>query len=328
MAFYRNILKQAWRLTWRNKYLWWLGIFAALLGNGGELEILLNNIGGNPRQALLPSWQSLASTGLFSFKTYANIGNLLKQDTFNMMIVLIMALAALAVFIFLVWLVTVSQAALVNNSASLLSQKKSSLRDGWDAGVLNFWPVLFLNILVKAVVYIILLAVSLPVIFSAGNFNAQIFYIISLIIAVPAAIILSFIAKYAIAYVVVNKQPALLALKQSWQLFKGNWLISLEMALILFFINILVGLAIVLAILALAVPFIFLGMIFYYLFSAAGGWLIAVLAFTGFLFIVIAGGAALSVFQITSWTSLFLELNKKRGMSKLIRIVNSAIKAG
>ena len=45
MSFYRNILKQAWKITWRNKYLWWLGIFAALLGNGGEFEILFNNAG-------------------------------------------------------------------------------------------------------------------------------------------------------------------------------------------------------------------------------------------------------------------------------------------
>ena len=104
MPFYRNILKQSWRLTWRNKYLWVFGVFAAFLGNGGELEILFNNLGGDPGQALFPSWQRIASTGVFSWHTYANIGNLLKNDTLNMIIFLLMALLVLACLVFLVWL--------------------------------------------------------------------------------------------------------------------------------------------------------------------------------------------------------------------------------
>jgi hypothetical protein len=81
------------------------------------------------------------------------------------------------------------------------------------------------------------------------------------------------------------------------------------------------------AILALAVPLLFLGLIFYYSFSVIGSWLIVVLAFACFLFVVIACGASMSVFQIASWTSLFLELDKKGGASKLARMVNSMIKA-
>jgi len=107
MPFYRNILKQAWQLTWRNKYLWWFGIFAALLGNGGEFEILFNNAGANPSQALFPSWQRIASTGVFSGHTLTNIGNLFRNDTLNMILVLVVCLIALAVGLFLVWLVIV-----------------------------------------------------------------------------------------------------------------------------------------------------------------------------------------------------------------------------
>jgi hypothetical protein len=117
------------------------------------------------------------------------------------------------------------------------------------------------------------------------------------------------------------------AIKQSYRLFKENWLISFEMAIILFLVNLLVGLAIVLAILVLAVPFLFLGLIFYYSFSLIGSWLIAILAFASFLFIVVAVGAALAVFQISSWTGLFLELEKKSGVSKLVRVVNNMVKA-
>ena len=327
MPFYRNILKQAWALTWRNKYLWWFGIFAALLGNGGEFEILFNNAGANPGQALFPAWQRIASTGVFSGRTLTNIGNLLKQDTLNIILVLIACLIALAIILFLVWLVIVSQAAIVNNAAAVLKQKKHALRDGLDSGMLNFWPVLILNIIIKAAIYVLLVAISLPAIFFQGDFNANLFYVIALVIIVPVAIILSFIMKYAVAYAVINKSKVLPAIEQSYRLFKENWLISFEMAIILFFINLLVGLAIVLAILVLAVPFLFLGLIFYYSFSLIGSWLIAILAFASFLFIVVSAGAALAVFQISSWTGLFLELEKKGGVSKLVRVVNNMVKA-
>lgn len=327
MPFYRNILKQAWALTWRNKYLWWFGIFAALLGNGGEFEILFNNAGANPSQALFPSWQRIASTGVFSGHTLTNIGNLLRQDTLNMILVSAACLIALAIGLFLVWLVIVSQAAIVNNSAAVIKQKKHAFRDGLDSGILNFWPVLALNIIIKAAIYALLVAISLPAIFSQGSFNANLFYIIALVIIVPVAIILSFIMKYAVAYSVINKSKIMPAIKQSCRLFKENWLISFEMAVILFFINLLVGLAIVLIILVLAVPFLFLGLIFYYAFSLVGSWLIAILAFASFLFIVVSAGAALAVFQISSWTGLFLELDKKGGVSKLVRVVNQMVKA-
>lgn len=327
MPFYRIILKQAWDLTWRNKYLWWFGIFAALLGNGGELEILFNNTGGDPSQALFPAWQKIVSTGLFSGHTLANIEILFKQDTLNMFLVLITLLIVLLVGIFFIWLVIVSQASIVNNSAAIIKQKKHNIRDGLDAGILNFWPVLGLNVIIKAIIYILLVAISLPVIFWQGNFSVKIFYIFALIIILPVAIILSFIMKYAIAYVVIYKKRILSAIRHSFRLFKKNWLISFEMAVILFFINLLIGLSIVLAILILAVPFLFLGLIFFYAFSAVGSWLIAVLAFATFLFIIVSAGAALSVFQISSWTGLFLELDKKGGNSKIVRMVGNIIKS-
>src|SRR3990167_11185977 len=101
MPFYRNILKQSWRLTWRNKYLWIFGIFAALLGNGGELEILFNTLfRGGSDLALFPSWQRIVSTGVFSSHTFANIVDLFKEDTLNMIIFLIVGLAILAVSLF------------------------------------------------------------------------------------------------------------------------------------------------------------------------------------------------------------------------------------
>jgi hypothetical protein len=326
MPFYRNILKQAWQLTWRHKYLWWFGIFAALLGNGGELEIIFNN-SGDPSQSIFPAWQSIISTGIFSRQTLFNIGNLFQHDALNLIFVLVVGLIILAILLLLVWLVMVSQAAIVNNSAAIVKQQKPSLKDGWNSGLLNFWPVLILNVIVKAAVYILLIVISLPLFFFPLSFGANLFYVSALMVVMLLAVILSFIIKYAIAYVVINKFRIGRALEQSWQLFKENWLVSFEMAILLFFINFVVGLAMILAILTLAVPFLFLGIIFYYALSVVGAWFIAFLAFACFLFLIVVCGAALAVFQISSWTSLFLELYKNGGKSKLVRMVNNLVKS-
>ncbi len=37
MTLYRDILGQSLKSAWHNKYLWFFGLFAALLGNAGEL---------------------------------------------------------------------------------------------------------------------------------------------------------------------------------------------------------------------------------------------------------------------------------------------------
>lgn len=324
MPFYRNILKQSLSLTWRNKYLWWFGIFAALLGNGGEFEILFNNPGANPGQTLFPLWNRIAATGVFSRQTLSNIGGLFKNDTLNMVFVSAVFLIALAVFLFLIWAIIVSQAAIVNNSASVIRNKKHSFRDGVNFGILNFWPVFSLNIIIKAIIFALLFAVSIPVIFFKADFNFNLSHIAFLAVAAVAAMILSFIMKYAIACVVVNKSKIFPAIRRSWTLFRKNWLISFEMAVVLFFINLSVGFAVILCILLLAVPFLFLAMVFYS-FSVLCSWLIVISAFTVFLFIIIFIGASLSIFQISSWTGLFLELDKNSCESKLVRIANNII---
>jgi len=43
--------------------------------------------------------------------------------------------------IFLVWLMAVSQAAIVNNAANIIAEKSHNLKDGLFSGVKKFWPV-------------------------------------------------------------------------------------------------------------------------------------------------------------------------------------------
>lgn len=323
MSLYRKILKKAWQIFWQNKYLGFFGIFAAILGNGGEYEIVFKGLNSDNNQEFFPAFKRISETGIFSGKTLTNIFQIMTEDAFSLLLILLISLAILFLIGFFIWLAIVSQAALVNNSAAFILGKKSNFLSGLESGKKNFWPVFGLNILIKIFIYLILTLVSLPIILSlnkTGLVTANFLYLIAFIIFIPLAITFAFIIKYAIAYVVVRSQNFSQALKSGWQLFIKNWLISFEMAVILFFINLAVGLAIILAILILLVPFLFLAFTFYYLASLAGFWTITFFGLICLLVLIVLGGACLAVFQTAAWTGLFLELVKSGAQSKLVRV--------
>ncbi|MDD5031830.1 MAG: hypothetical protein PHR36_02170 [Patescibacteria group bacterium] len=327
MSLYRNLLKQALSLTWRHKYLWFFGLFATLLGGSGEYQILARGIGGDTAQNFFPSFSWIKETGIFSQNGLANMGVLLKNDPFSAITLIIASLIILALAIFLVWLVIISQTALVNNSAEIISGKKglpAGIKRGVAAGTKYFWPVLGLNIIEKAAVCLAFFLISLPIVFWTTGINstaAASLYLILFIILIPLAIIFSFIIKYTLCYVVIRGSRLGSAIKEGWQLFTKNWLVSVEMAFILFFINFLAGLAIILIVLILIAPFLFLALIFYKILSLIGFWLIIMIALIVLLTIIISGGAALTTFQTASWTGLFIELINRGGTSKIERIV-------
>ncbi|MBA3047329.1 hypothetical protein KKC83_01830 [Patescibacteria group bacterium] len=324
--FYRKILKQSLEINWRNKYLWFFGLFAVLLGAGGEYEVLFRGLTGDMNQGFLQSAGRIIQTGLFSKSALTNIGFLIANDAAHFAILLLAGLIILALFCFLVFTAIVSQAAIVNNSAAIIKGKhkaKLGVKDGALSGIKNFWPVFGLNAIAKLAVFLAFFFVSLPVILTANQAAAPIansVYFIIFIILIPLAIVFSFIIKYAVAYVVISGSGFKASIKNGWELFVKNWLVSVEMAFILFMINLLAGLALGLAILTLAIPFVLMAFIFYKFFAAVGFGLIVVLGFIFILLAIILTGACLASFQISSWTSLFIALAGKGGTSKIARM--------
>ena len=327
MSVYRRIFSQAWKTTWKNRYLWFFGLFAMLLGNGGELEIIFRNFNFSLDQGIIGGLYNFAQTGIFKTETLYNIGNLMKSDPLS----LIMAIGVLTTLgligLFLVWLTVVSQAALVNNSAKIASGKNVDFQDGVTAGMKNFWPVFGLNFAVKILIYVFFIVVSIPVIssFSSSNFtlNNLIFFIFFLLF-IPLAMALSFIVKYAIANIIIKGNDLVSALRSGWDLFRANWLVSLEMAFVLFFINFMVGLCALLILLILAIPFVLIAMFFAYFSLIFNFWAVISFGLIIFFLLVIAIGALLSVFQISAWTGLYLELSGKGAVSKINRVFGAS----
>ena len=207
MSLYRNIIRQAWHVAWRTKYLWFLGLFAALLGNGGEYEFIFKGLSGNVDGNFFPTLRGLAATGVFNGSTLANIPRLMASDPMSMFFIFFIGAIMLLLFCFLVWLVIVSQAGLVNNTALSINKKKHDLPQGVGAGMKYFWPVFVLNAILKIVVVVAFALISYPLVLTAGQGNqalANLIYGLGFIVFIPILMMFSFVIKYAIAYVVIK----------------------------------------------------------------------------------------------------------------------------
>lgn len=323
---YRPILKKALNITWKFKSLWFLGFFAALISSGGEFELLsrifLNPINNEPMtKGIINSFKmglenNLPSNG----NLWANFWNLTINDPINLITTIFIFLVMVIMVFFIIWLIVVSQASLIKNTDLASKEKSATINDGIDAGLASFWPILIVNFIYKIILLVIfiILGKEILLLVSLGSWGVLI-HISLLVLFSFITIIISFLVRYQIFYIVLKKEKIITALKSAWQLFTSNWLISLEMAFLLFLIYMIVlyTVTFVTAIL-LALPLV----VATYPLSIPT-FVIMALAMTSvvlILIITILATALLSVFQWSSWILLFNQISGSKTLSKLIKL--------
>lgn len=329
MTLYRSIIRQAISITWQYKYLWFFGLFATLLASNFEVELVSRFL--NQNSASSYSWQGFMQTGLFSSQSWNGFMEVAQTSPSSFVGILILLLVLGMLAVALLWLSITSQVALVSNTDKALNGSKKATQSkryhdvssGIQEGNRYFWPVLFLNIAVRIVVFLLAFVTIVPFMLwaSAQGLGFGIVYLLSFIIFLSIALSLALITRYAIAAMVLKGKTIKEALVHAWHLFFNNWLVSLEMAFILFAISLLSTFAIILAVLIIAIPFIVLYLVSFYL----GLYIIWVgvllLAIIVSIAVVIIGGSMVTVFQTTSWVGLYNQLITKGGAtSKLERM--------
>lgn len=321
MFSYRSILKQAWIIAWKNKYLWFFGLFASLAVAGGTMEykFITQGLGQGLVDSSYKNLNGLLALSDLCEQIWLGIIGLFSQDItiiINTFTLLLLALTIIWVF---VWLAISSQAALIDNIKKILNPRKKlgilSIREGLTIGNRHFWSVLGLNILIKILISFAFFLINLPLLFLvlSDNSSFMVAYIILFVIFVPVAISLSLIVKYAISARVLENKSVVSSLEQGWKLFEKNWLISLETALILFIISFLSSFILLVIISISFFPLLWLGIVF------SISWLTFLMLFLCLL-VAIVFGSLLTTFQIATWTDLYLHLKEKKGLAKLERI--------
>ncbi len=312
LSIHRHVLKKALDTIMNYWYLWPLGLFASLLGNGSEFQMLTN------QYELVNNQEGLVSALREKLLTPTDtLIRSLQSWSFDQTIV---ALIVLAIFIGLAWLSISSVAGLVIGINKAQNDERSSFKDLLLMGTKNFWPTFGYLAVAKLVTGIIITIIFAPVIaasYKAGYmFFNGLLILSSIIIIIPAAIIINFITKFAIASYLIDKTEFTASWKHAWQLFKSHWLIVIEQALILLAINLLIGLLVIIVFFIIFGPFFLLGSV------TAGGFFPLILF--GVLLvglIIVTLGSGLASFQYSAWTILYLHLNENSSYTaKIVRL--------
>ena len=309
MYTFRQIFSQALKIAWQNPGLWFFGLFAAMLGSVGELELLLSSYGFGGQGIILAFWQGLATGGLFTSAGLRGIFQVLTTNPVFLFIFILIALIVLAASIFLIWLVNVCVSALISETINVNRGQSFKFSRGFGVGLKKFWPVFGLIIITRLLAWALF---GLGGFFVLLNFPGSVYLALTGFVLILIFILsLTFVSKYAICGVVLKDWGFKDGLASAWHLFRQNWLLSLEVAFILFIIYFAVN-----SLLAFYLPLI----LFYFLKIFSGFWfgltLMFILLFFVFLFVQII----FTIFHWASWAIIFLLLsNKKESLTSRLK---------
>lgn len=315
MKFYTDIVKKSWQITWRHKVLWIFGLFVSLWGGKG-IEAELNSA------RRLASETSPLNPAFWSSENWSALLVELSGDSSLTLMAIVMAIALLIV----VAMVMLSQTGVIDAVNQFADKDGTSeryaLHHAWVSGKKHFWVVLSLNLLSKGLSYL-LLALALMPLFTTGTFtHADAYWVLfSLLLYIPVGIIISIVTRYALNHAVLNDEHALVGARHGWNMFRQNIGVSIELAIVMFFVFLGIVLLVVPVIAAvLTLPSLMLlfadapaafGLPWVYLHDRLYIWV--------FLTTLYAASVLFSVWHVGSWTMLYKELARGNRTSKTHR---------
>lgn len=327
MFLYRDILKRSALITWRNKYLWFFGLFASLLVSTGRFNMSFSQTSDDWSKNIFSNLALFFNNGVLSGNFFRGVGLYFRQDPIAASIFTVFFMVVFVLALFLLWLAVVSQGGLTADSAKIIKSngkgEKPTIKSGLEIGAKKFWPVLGFNLIAIILVYLFSAIVGLPLVYISPrpDIDIMLLYTLLFILMIPLALIISFLGKFAVCFSVIKGKKFIDSIEHAIKLFAKHWLISIEMALILFFIDFIAIFAIGLVLLILAIPYFFVSIAVATVFSVGIFWLSVVLGLTLAIIIVIFSGSMLTTFHIVAWTDIFIDLTEKKGgLAKLVRL--------
>jgi hypothetical protein len=299
---YGDLIRDAFRITLRNRYLWFFGFFA------GGTGLNIPSGGGNFNT---DDFQQ-SSTMLSAIQVGQGLG--------NAVLIVGIVIVALILALFFIFLAVVSQGALADSVAAIDRGEGRRFGTAFGSGMGNFWRVLGYYLLFFLVALGLLVVIAIPVaLLIGGTFAATqsvgarisvavIVGLLAVLLLIVVFIPLAIIAQYALRDIVVRRERIFGSVASGYSLFRRNigrslllWLIqigfSIGIAIALILVLLIVGLILALPAIVLA----FAG-------SSTGVWIAAVPAglIWFVLFLVLSG--AIGTFSHAYWTLAYLRL--------------------
>jgi hypothetical protein len=300
---YGDLLSEAFRLTWRNRFLWFFGFFV-----GGASFNTSSNFGGDQGSPFgaAPGPLRWISENVVLFVT------------------LVVALVVVIALVFIV-LAMISHGALAESVAALHRGESRSFGPAWRAGTANFWRVVWLKglifLMALGLVLLVLLPVGLGVVAvlaATDSTGMRILFIALLVLVGLLALIIVYVPfalvnQFALRELVLDRRRVLESIGSGFTLFRRNIGRSLLVWLVQF--GVMLGLGIATLVVVIILGAILLGPAIALFAAEQRTAAIVVGVIGGLLFLaplfVISG--ALGAFNHTYWTLAYLRLTEEGG---------------
>lgn len=313
-SVHRQILKNAWQMTWRHKWLWFLGFFAAFWASNSLYQFFRWSFQAEQ------SWQNPLGSGQGQI-IWERMWTWQSSDAMTPLAILILIILVAAVAA-IIWLTTASQGGLISAVYDISKEKKINFRRAIIVGTENFWKILAVSVLGKAVIGLLILGfIALTIQFRDSlAWWSVLLFLLGFVLLAAASIVVSFLVTYALAYCMVDNFSLGRSIKESLRLFFRNWLLNLEMGVILYTVGLLLSLAMGVVAMILAVPLLLLFIIIMFLNLPSAVWIVGVPTIIIFFILLILAGSAFVTFEFSAWVLLFKRLTEGKAVAKLIRV--------
>ncbi len=275
---YGGLVKRALDIMWKFKYLWVFGFFLEFGSGGGGW------VGNLPDKIRLP------------------VGDYISGALMGAIILLI--LVGFVVFLLFLIMYLISQGGLIHCVWRIENGENPNLRDGWNAGIKNFWRILGISIMV--LIFLLMSALVTLGPFLALIFTLKLIGLVSGIILFPLFLLLFLgiilVDLYATRACVIEGKGVFDSLADGWEMLKSNVVHSLVVGLIGIGSTMVYVLGFVTVGLLLALPFVALGLLSLFLGIFLG-------VIVGLVYIGVAS-ALWGTYIDSLWTLAYMDLKK------------------
>lgn len=297
---YGEIISEAFRLAWRNRFLWFFGFFVA---GGGGLFNFPSNLGVNPGGN-----SGVSSNGIGQFVS-ENLG----------LIVAAVALLAVLALIFIV-LTLISQGALAESVAALHRSETRRFSSAWRTGISSFWRVLGQAILFFLIWLALLVAIVLPAILIVLGILAAtespglralfigLVVLLAIIVFIVLLVALFVIGQFALRNLVVDGERVFGSVGAGYRLFRRNLGRSLLVWIIKVALSIGLGIAYFTVFLILGLVLVGPAVALFFAGYTTAGIVVGIVGGPLFLVIIVVISGALGAFSHAYWTLAYLRL--------------------
>jgi len=319
---YREVLSHAITTAWQEKRFWPIAILAGLLVTAGSYDVMWNAVTSIATQGpYMAVSTGAAIIALNSQASAAGVGWIVSVAGGVEMLALIAI-----VILFFAGISCLSQGALIHAIGARKRGAASKLGEAFRVAAQAFWPIVVLNAMVFALIWVLRFLVAFPLFLALDltTYTTYLLYLVSFVVFVPLAFFIAIVEIFALNAMILQGANLSDAIRRGYLMFKRNWVIVIETALLQAAVSVGIWLLFLAALAFVMIP-VFAFVVTSAMIQSVGLFTFSlILGVVIFLVMLLVAAAFTIVLQYATWTYMYRKLGEGGVVPKIHRMVNNA----